>query len=216
MKLFEEMKMNRRALLSGMLGGLILCVTGSVGCAAMAMTWISLGLSLLATLLPTIPGIISGFAALVGKTLTAAQLAKIQAIFAHITDILTQVQAAIQNFENNPVGSVLTEVKNLLNSLVASLNITAILNDLGITDSATVAKLSSIINVVLGLATDILNIIPSVAAGASKEVTKQISAAMSPQAVAARLNAAIWVKTERPDVDAIFEKIQAIPVVVKH
>src|ERR1700689_4787194 len=99
MELIQDMKIRRRELLAGFLGGLILCMTGSVGCAASAMTWVSLGLSLIATLLPTIPSIVAGFASLIGKSLTAAQLAKIQSIFNGITNILQQVQTAIQNFE---------------------------------------------------------------------------------------------------------------------
>jgi hypothetical protein len=222
MKLFEEMKLKRRELLAGFLGGLVLCVTGSVGCAVAAMTWIQIGLSLLATLLPTLPGIIAGFAKLVGKTLTAAQLAKIQTIFSNIANILMQVEAAIQSFEQNPVGSVLTEIKNLLNSLVATLNIQSILNDLGITDPATVAKLTSIINVILGLATDILNILPATTISADgtlhiapSKKNAALAASLTPSAIAAKLNAAIWVKTVNPEVDAIFEQIKAVPVTVQ-
>ena len=216
------MKLHRREMLAGFLGGLVLCLTGSVGCAVAVMTWVQIGLSLLATLLPTLPGIINGFAKLVGKTLTAAQLAKIQAIFSHVADILSQVEAAIQSFEQNPVGSVITEVKNLLNALVATLNVQNILTDLGITDPATVAKLTSIINVILGLATDILNILPATTMGADGTLhvaaTKKnvaLAASLTPSAFAAKLNAAIWVKTANPEVDAVFATIKAVPVTVQ-
>ena len=67
--------------LAGAFGGVVLFLTGSVGCGVAAMTWISIGLSLIATLLPTIPGIVGAFASLVGKTLTPAQLAEYQPLF---------------------------------------------------------------------------------------------------------------------------------------
>src|SRR5271169_1230851 len=141
--------MLRRKFLGMAIGLYAAVAVGLSSCGAAVMTWISLGLSLIGTLAPTIPGIIQGFASLVGKTLTAAQLAKLQSIFNGITDLLTQIRTAITNFEANPVGTVLTEIKTLLTTLQNSLNITNILNDLGISDTGTVAKLTGIINTIL-------------------------------------------------------------------
>lgn len=207
------------AMAVGMYAGIAM---GLSACGAAVMTWISLGLSLIGTLAPTIPGIIQGFASLVGKTLTAAQLAKLQSIFNGITDLLTQIRTAITNFEANPVGTVLTEIRTLLTTLQNSLNLTNILNDLGISDTGTVAKLTGIINTIFGLATTILSVLPTISVDAAgtaiitaQPIPKNIAKNLQPVAFAQSLNHALWTPCGNKDVDAAFESITAVPVTIK-
>lgn len=211
--------MLRRKFLGMAVGMYSAIALGLSACGVAAMTWVSLGLSLIGTLAPTIPGIINGFASLVGKTLTAAQQAKLVSIFNGVTDLLTQIKTAITNFEANPIGTILTEVKTLLTTLQSSLNISAILNDLQISDTGTVAKITGIINTILGLATTILTYLPVVnvtAAGATTLSTAKIPGSVlkdsSPEAFATRLNYALWTPSGNSDVDAAFASVKTVPV----
>lgn len=190
-------------------------------CAATALTWVQIGLSLIATLAPTIPGIIAAFAKLVGKTLTAAQQAKIAGYFTKVTDLLTQIQQQITAFEANPVSGTISIIKQLVTDLQSVLNLQTILADLNITDSATVQKITGIVNTILGIATDILGVLPALKITAQGGMTvnqglvpPDIAKTLNPKIVAQKLNAALWATTGNTEVDAIFEQVKTVPVTV--
>lgn len=210
------MKWNRREMLAGMLAMFAVMLSGVsilAGCGAAALPWITMGLNLLATLLPTLPSLIAAFGNLIGKNiLTAAQIAKLTQIFTGVQNLFQQVQADLTAFETSSDPTLIAKIQDLLNQIKTQLS--TIITDVQITDPATVAKITAIANAFIDLASNILLLLPTVAANGklmAKHISKAQLAKLTPEAWASRFNEAVHKPSGNPALDAAFEKVKAEP-----
>ena len=186
-------------------------LTFMAGCGVPAATWISLATSLLATVLPTIPALIQTFGTLVGKNIiTAAQQAKLQQIFTGVQDLLNQANAGVTQFEASGDVTLLSKIKTILGQVKTSLS--SVITDVGITDPATVAKITLMANSQIDLADNILAVLPVVSGGKlmAKKVTKEQMQKVTAKAWAAKFNAASNAPSGNKDIDDAFTKVKAV------
>ena len=179
-------------------------------CGAAALPFITMGLNLIATILPTIPSIIAAISSLTGKTIPAAAVAKITQIFVGVQDLFKQAQSALTQYQANNDPTLITKIQDILGQVKASLG--NVLVDVQITDQATIAKISLIVNSFVDLANNILAILPTVVNG--KVVAKKVSHAqqtqITPKAWAAKFNQAAHSPSGNADVDSAFERVTAV------
>ena len=198
---------------------LILFLSTSVvtmGCGTPVATWVSLGISLLNTILPTIPALITGIESLLGQTLTAAQVAKLTTIFQGASDLLTQALTALNTYEANPQATTIQQIQTILTQVKA--NLSNIVADVGITDAATATKIQAIAQTFIDLAQSILNILPTVTAEGklhAKKLSQQQLNAVTPQIWAAQFNSVIKAPSGSAAVDNAFKNVKAVPAKAK-
>jgi hypothetical protein len=178
---------------------------------AAALPFITMGLNLIGTILPTIPSIIAAISSLTGHTISAASVAKLTQVLSGVQDLFSQAQSALIAYQQNADPTLIAKIQDLLGQVKTRMQ--AILTDVQITDQATVAKILSIANSFIDLANNILVILPSVANGKvqAKRVSKAQLAQVSSNAWAAKFNAAVKVKTSNPEVEKAFANVVAVP-----
>jgi hypothetical protein len=185
----------------------------SMGCAVGgAATWINMGLNLITTLLPTIPSLIAAISGLVGKNvLTQAQVDKLTQVFTGVQQLFQQAQTALTQYEANSDPTLITKIQDILNQVKTSLS--NVLTDVQITDPATVAKITLIVNSFIDLANNILAILPTVTNGkvTARKVTHGQMAQVTPEAWAARFNEAVQKPSGNTALDAAFSQVHAVP-----
>lgn len=176
-----------------------------MGCGMGAAAWIGLALNLVAAALPTIEPIIAGFLALIGKTLTAAQAAKIQAVFQAVSQQFLIIQADLQKISSDP--TIIAAIKDAIAAAQADLQ--QLLATIGISDPATLTKITDIVNGFLDELTAILNYLPVLTGG-------KLMAARPPAGARKPIDAEAWKRdmrrrvtqpTGNAAVDGVFGKI---------
>ena len=178
--------------------------------AAAALPFITMGLNLIGTILPTIPSIIAAIGSLVGKTIPATTVTKLTEIFTGVQTLFQQAQSALTQYQANNDPTLITKIQDILGQVKSSLAVD--LAALQITDSATVAKVTLIFNSFIDLANNLLAILPSVVGG--KVVARKVSHAqlanVTPDAWATRFNRAVSKPSGSKDVDDAFANVQAV------
>ena len=191
-----------------MAGGSVLSLLE--GCAAVpTATFIQMGLQLLGTVIPTIPGIISAFAALVGKTLSVSQVTKLTSIFQGVGDLFSRANAALQQFQANNDTSLISQIEDLLGQIKT--NLAGVLTDVQISDQATLVKITSIVNSFIDLANNLLSILPVVSGGKliARKVPKARMAQVTASGWATRFNRAVQTSSGNSEIDSAFAGVSA-------
>jgi len=210
--------MNRRDAVKRLGVGTLLLALGAVasiipGCGIPAATWITMGLNLIGTVLPTIPGIIAAISTLAGQqVLNQTQVQKLTQVFTGVQSLFQQAYAALNQYQANMDPTLITKIQDIVTQIKTQLS--GVLANVQITDTATVAKITSIINAFTDLANNILVILPSVTAG--KVTARRVSAAqlkrVTPEIWAAEFNAAAHKPSGSAVVDGAFGTVHAIPL----
>jgi len=181
-----------------------------MACAGLAVgTFVSMGLQLISTVLPTIPGILAAFGSLTGKTISAAQVAQLTAVFQGAADLFQQAETALNQFNANNDPTLITKIQDILGRIKSSLS--SVLPDLQIKDVATLAKISSVVNSFIDLANNILTILPQVINGklVARKVSKAQMAKVTPEGWSARFNESVGKPTGNNEVDLAFSNVRA-------
>jgi hypothetical protein len=192
--------------------GLACLLVFSLGCGVAIATWISLASNLIATVLPTIPGLIASFGALGGKTLTPAQVARLTGVFQGVSDLFSQANQLVAQYQANPDPSTVAKVRGLVTQIQTRLS--SVLADLQITDAATVAKIQASIDAFTALANSILTVLPTVTGGkvTARHVSRAQMKEITPEAWAAKFNQSMQKRTGNALVDGAFANVKAVPV----
>lgn len=126
-----------------------------VGCSA---AWIGA----LQGMIPTISGIVSAvvsfIAALEGKTVSASFNAAVQKWSANISDLLSQLSTLVKSAASSTTSTLISQIQAVMAQL--STQLSSILQDTGVTDPSTVAKLEEFVQLAIAAVNAILAIIP--------------------------------------------------------
>ena len=206
--------MNRREFGKMSLGGVALLYVAKflTACGIPVATFVSMGLNLIGTVLPTIPGILAAFGNLTGKTITPAQVAQLTAVFQGVGDLFTQAETALNAFNANNDPTLIAKIQDILGQIKTKLS--AVLTDIQIKDVATVSKITSIVNSFIDLANNVLTILPTIVNGKlqARKVSHARVQAATAEAWAPRFNRAVGAPTGSTDVDAAFANVKAVVV----
>lgn len=181
------------------------------GCAGLPVaTFVSMGLQLVGTVLPTIPGILAAFGALSGKVLTEAQVAQITAVFRGVGDLFTQAESALNQFNANNDPTLIAKIQDILAQIKTRLS--AMLADVQVKDAAVLAKITSVTNAFIDLANNILTILPQVVNGKlqARKVSHAKLAQVTPEGWATRFNRSVGTPVGHAEVDAAFANVKAV------
>lgn len=216
--------MNRRQFVSQISLGCLLLASMATpisfigGCAGIPIaTFVSMGLQLIGTVLPTIPGILAAFGTLVGKTISPAQVAQITAVFTGVGDLFQQAESSLNQFNANNDPTLIAKIQDILRQIKARL--VALLPDVQIKDAATLAKITSIVNAFVDLANNILTILPQTVNGKlqPRKVSHAQLQAVTAESWAKKFNLVVGAPVARvrgaeyvPDVDVAFANVRAV------
>jgi hypothetical protein len=180
-------------------------------CAAAALPFITMGLNLIGTILPTIPSIIAAISGLTGKTIPSTEVNKLTQIFVGVQDLFKQAQDALNQYQASNDTTLITKIQDILNQVKTRL--ASALADTQITDPATVSKITLVVNSFVDLANNILAILPQVVNGkaVARKVSRAQRAQVTPEAWAKKFNAAAHSPSGNAAVDAAFSKVNAVP-----
>jgi hypothetical protein len=204
--------MNRRDFGKMSLKGLapLLVARVMVACGIAVGTFVSMGLTLISTVLPTIPGILAAFGSLTGKTISAAQVAQLTAVFQGVADLFRQAETALNQFNANNDPTLIAKIQDILGQVKTSLG--NVLADIQIKDPATLAKITSVVNSFVDLANNILTILPQVINGKlqARKVSHAQMAQVTPEGWSSRFNQSVGKPTGNNDVDLAFSNVRAV------
>jgi hypothetical protein len=209
--------MDRRQMIASSVFGMAAVLLGApffVGCGvAGALPVITLGLNLVGTILPTIPGIIASISTLAGHgVLTQAQVAKLTAVFTGVQSLFQEAESTLTTLQSNNDPTLIAKIKDIMTQIQTQLS--TVLTDVQITDPGTVTKITAIVNSFIDLAANVLTILPVVSNGkivAAKKPTNAQMRSVTPEAWAERFNRAIALPSGNPIADAAFAPVKAVP-----
>ncbi len=205
--------MNRRQFSKTAIAGLLLAYVGRflAACGVAALPFITMGLNLIGTILPTIPGIIAAIGSLTGHTIPPAASAKLTQIFSGVQDLFVQAEQALNQYQQNNDPTLITKIQDILNQV--KLRLSNVLADTQITDAATVTKITSLVTTFVDLANTILGILPTVVGGkvVARKVSRAQMATVTPEAWSAKFNRAAQAPSGSTAVDDAFKNVVAVP-----
>jgi hypothetical protein len=176
-------------------------------------------LGAISALLPVLNSLVSAVVAFVlslqGKTVPPAFAAMVQKVQTDIAGEITNIQALIAQFQANASTGLLSQISAVMSAIVT--NLSSILADSSITDSATVSKITQLVALAVAAAQSIIALIPVVSAkltsGATpaqleaedKFAAKGINDAK--KSITESYSAIVSEKTGQPEVDAALAKL---------
>jgi hypothetical protein len=196
------------------LAGLLVLVLFTAGCSA---AWITSVQALLPSLATIISSILAFAAGLAGKTVSAATLAKVQTLEGDISTELTDASAVITAYKSSQDQSLLGKLAAVFSNVVGSLQ--SILRGLDITDTATLSKLTELIDLAIGVAQAIIALIPQVLATLAHRVSLTRDALTAAdkaaalhidnfhKAVCQNYNDIVNAETANPDVNGVLKAL---------
>jgi len=210
------MQMTRKQFLFGSLLGYVAVATGlpyMIGCAAgAALPFITLGLNLIGTVLPTIPSIIASISTLAGhNVLNESQVAKLTQVFQGVQDLFKQVEVDLNQFQANNDPTLVAKIKDALTLIQTDLK--QGMADVQITDTATVTKITGIVNSFIDLTNNVLLLLPVVSNGKiqARKPTHAQLAQVDPKVWAAKFNRTVSTPSGNSAVDTAFADVKAVP-----
>lgn len=181
------------------------------GCGAVPVsTFVSMGLQLLGTVIPTIPGIIAALSTLSGKTITAEQVQQLITVFQGVQDLFGQANAALTQFNTNNDPNLIAKIQDVLQQIKSRLS--SVIVDVQIKDPGTIQKVEAVVGAFVDLTNNVLAILPQVVNGklVARKVPHARVVAAEAQPWAARFNAAVGAPTGNNVVDSAFANVKAV------
>ena len=187
--------------------GLVLCgVMVWTGCST---AWIGQAEDIVAALIPAATNIVTLMAALQGKGVSAADLQTIQNAGTQAGADLQLIQsliAAYQKADATTQPGILNQIESAINAVQA--NFQGLLPALHIKDTATQAKITAVVGIVLSEVQSLAAIVPLVKAGAENPQISQstrdmghLRAPLSASEFVASFNSTLTAKTGNTDLD---------------
>lgn len=174
--------------------------------------WIQLGLNLVATVLPTLPGILGAVSSLTGKTIPAEAATLLTTQFTNVQSLFQTVQADIEAFKQSNDTTLVSKIQTVIGQIQTSL--ASVLKNLSITDAGTVSHIQAVVSSMTLLASDLLAILPIVSNGKIQarshgRLQKATLMRVNTKVWAQQFNDTVHVKTDNAEVDSVFATVKA-------
>jgi len=185
---------------------LVLCSTLIwTGCST---AWVGQAEEIVAALIPAATNIVTLVAALQGKSVSAADMQTIQNAGTQAgadLQLIASLIAAYQKADAATQPGILNQIESAINAVQGSLQ--GLLPALHIKDTATQAKITAVIGIVLSEVQSLAAILPMVKAGASVQMAAKVAAQsktkspLSASAFVASFNSTLTAKTGNAELD---------------
>jgi hypothetical protein len=114
-------------------------------------------------------GVLALIAALSGKTLDPNEVTTLTTVVGAIQKALNDISAMVTEYQATPSTTLLGDIEAATKAVIDNIN--QFLQDTGITDTATQAKVSAILNLVLNEVTSFASLLPILSATAGEKLT---------------------------------------------
>lgn len=192
---------------------LVLCITMTL--AACSTTWIGQAEEVVAVLIPAATNILTLVATLQGTSISAGDLQTIQNAGTQAGADLQLIQSLITAYQNadatTKVG-ILNQIQTAIGTVQT--NLQAVLPALHIQDTATQAKITAVVGIVLSEVQSLAAIVPLLSPNTSKMMTAKAAVQTKKQApltaeeFVKSYNATLTAKTGNPELDRVTSGLQ--------
>lgn len=181
-----------------------------VGCTEQQTAdWIQLGLNLVGTVIPTLPGILGAIGALTGKSIPDTVATTLNDQFTNVQNLFKTIQADIKQFQASNDQTIIGKIQLLIQQIQKDLS--AVLADLSIKDAGTVTHIKAVVSSLSLLASNLLAILPIITSVGKIQARKVDMKRYDARVWAKQFNDTVQQKTDNSEADAAFAGVKAEP-----